>query len=84
MMAFTWCTKSGKSRKLERIGGPGPQDDDAAAGAVTEAQQAVVDVFLVRRVEARAAGRAPNEGEGHVDQGDPRMKKGMNRGAKKK
>ncbi len=50
---------------------PRPQDDDAAARPVAEAQQAVVDVLLVRGVEAGPAGGAADEGERHVDEGDP-------------
>jgi len=52
--------------------------------AVAEAQEAVVDVVLVGRVEARPPGRAPDEGEGHVDEGHPQDEEGMNTGAKKK
>src|SRR5271157_256627 len=46
---------------------PGPQDDDAAPGAVAQAHEAVMDVLLVGGVEPLAPGRPPDEGEGHVD-----------------
>ena len=66
MMALTWCTKRGNRTKAGEDGRPGPQDDHAAPGPVAEAEQPVVDVLLVGRVEARPPGRAADEGEGHV------------------
>ncbi len=49
--------------------GPGPQDEDRAPRAMSQAQEPVVDVVLVGRVEARALRRAADEGECHVGDG---------------
>ena len=51
---------------------PRPQDEDRAPVPVTEAQQPVVDVVLVGRVEAGAVGRPADEGERHVGDGHAR------------
>ncbi len=64
--------------------GPRPQDEDALPEPVAEAQQAVVDVVLVRRVEALPRAVRRTKAKAMSTSGTPRMKSGMNRGAKKK
>ena len=62
-----------------------PQDDDAAALAVAEAHEAVVQVVLVGGRGARAAGQRGARSTSAVSRiGTPRMTSGMNSGAKKK
>ena len=65
-------------------GGPGPQDEHASPVAVAEAQQPVVDVVLVGGVEPGPSAVRRMKAKAMSTRGTPRMKKGMNSGAKKK
>ena len=57
----------GYSTNARQQRGPGPQDHHAAAVAVAEVHQAVVQVALVGRGERLAAGRAPDDREQRVE-----------------
>jgi len=90
MKAFT-CEKNRGRARTRQERRPRPQDEHAAPVAVAEAQEAVVDVVLVGRVEARPRAvrrmkakamsmRAPQDEEGDEHWGEEEVGRARGRG----